>query len=105
MTPELLQKEIFALFEPHEEKKTIWMPFLLYVLAKKLNCSVKTIKSMLLKLHEQDFSSFMLERSSLQVMRYAGKIHFPLYEASFMKVDDFYIGYLIASRKKGEKNG
>jgi hypothetical protein len=105
LTTEMLKKEIFGLFEPYEEKKTIWLPFLLYVLAKKLNCAVKTIKSMLLKLNEQDFSSFILERSSLQVMRYAGKIHFPLYEASFMKIDDFYIGYLIASRKNGEQNG
>lgn len=100
LTAEIVQKEIFALFEPDEVKKTIWIPFLLYVLAKKLNCSVETIKNMLLKLHEQDFSSFMLERSSLQVMRYARKFRFPSYEDSFMKINDFYIGYLIASKKK-----
>ena len=99
LTEEEIKEAIFEMFfEPYERRKTIWIPLLLFKLVKKFYCAVDEVKKLIVSLYKQEFSKITLERASLEVMKYAGKLKYPLYRESFIKVDGFYRSYLIISR-------
>jgi len=64
---------------------SIWIPHLLYILARKFYCPVSAIKKAIEKVYKEDFSHFYLDRTSLQVMKQRGR-----YKESYIKVDGFY---------------
>ncbi len=73
---------------------SIWIPYLLYVIARKYYCPIVTIKKAIYKIYMEDFSHFYLDRTSVQVMKNRRK-----YEESYIIVDGFYRSYLKIMRK------
>jgi len=99
LTEEKIKKAIFDIFfEKYEKKKAIWIPLLLFKLAKKFYCPIADIKRNIINLYKKEFMNVVLERTSLQVMKYAGKIRYASYRESFIKVNGFYRSYLIISK-------
>src|SRR5687767_3410909 len=52
----------------------IWIPHLIYEAAKEFSIPVRAIKELIISLHENDHSKYVMERSSFQVMEYAGRM-------------------------------
>lgn len=89
-------KKLFEeLFLTRADKQSLWIPYVLYVVAIKYGCPVEAIKIKLERLFKDDYEHFYLERTSLQVMKKHSK-----YEGSYIKVDGFFRSTLIL--KKGE---
>ncbi|MCK9573866.1 MAG: hypothetical protein M0R20_05685 [Candidatus Omnitrophica bacterium] len=88
-----------SMFLKNKERTTIWIPYLLYVIAMQYKCPVVAIKMLLKNLYKQDYEHFYLERTSLPVMknRYT-------YEESYINVDGFFRSTLILKRRN-KKNG
>ncbi len=104
-----LKKSIYDIFfNDLENKKIIWIPQLLYYLVRKYYCSLEDMKNLIIKLHNDNFSNFSLERASLQVMTYGSNIRKSrynpnYYENSFIKLEGFYRSYIII-KKEGNNN-
>lgn len=83
-----LGKILQNLFLIKREQKivTIRIPFLLYKLAKKFNCPIRSIKKGIEKIYKEDFKHFYLERTSLQLMKKQSMKD----KDSYIKVDGFY---------------
>ena len=73
-----------SLFLKGRSERSIWIPYLLYVLVQKYYCSVKAIKVAVENIYKKDPEHFYLDRASLYAMKYAK------YRGSYMKVDGFF---------------
>jgi hypothetical protein len=100
---EFLSKDIGKLLEElflkDTSKKSIWLPQLLYEVAVKYGCTTTAIKKALLKLYEEDYEHYYLERTSLSLMKRHRQ-----YEGSYVKVGGFYRSSLVLTRGC-DKNG
>lgn len=88
---EFLKKDIGKILQDiflkdrSQKMVSIWMPHLLYILARRYYCPVSAIKKAIEKVYKEDFSHFYLDRTSLQIM----KKH-STYKESYIKVNGFY---------------
>lgn len=89
-------KILIGTFFRYDSQKivSVWIPYLLYVLARKYYCPVNAIKKAIEKIYNEDFSHFYLDRTSVQVMKNRRK-----YEESYIMVDGFYRSNLKIMRK------
>ena len=81
-------RDIF-LKDRSQKMVSIWMPHLLYILARKNYCPVSAIKKAIERVYKEDFSHFYLDRTALQVMK-EGTRPYSAYRESYIKVDGFY---------------
>jgi len=79
-----LLKQVFA----EEKKKRLWIPYLIYVIAKKYGCPVVAIKSALNNLYSESQEEFYLERVSMHLMKQK-------YKNSYVKIDGFFRSYIL----------
>jgi len=100
---DFLNKNIPRLLETtflkKEDKKNIWIPYLIYILALKFGCSVRAIKIALKKVYKEDYEHFYLERTSLSLMKRHSQ-----YEDSYIKVDGFFRSSIILTRRDNERS-
>lgn len=100
---DFLNKDIGKLLEDlflkDTDKKSIWLPQLIYVVALKYGCTTTAIKRALEKLYKEDYEHYYLERTSLSLMK-----RHTQYESSYVKVDGFYRSSLVLMRRSN-KNG
>lgn len=87
------------LFLKDSDKKSVWLPHLMYILALKYGCSTTAIKTALEKLYKEDYEHYYLERTSLSLMK-----RHTQYESSYVKIDGFYRSSLVLKRRS-RKNG
>ncbi|MFA5300702.1 MAG: hypothetical protein WC389_21140, partial [Lutibacter sp.] len=87
------------LFLKGSDKKSIWLPQLIYMVALKYGCTTTAIKRALEKLYKEDYEHYYLERTSLSLMK-----RHTQYEGSYVKVDGFYRSSL-ALKRRASKNG
>lgn len=92
-------KLLEELFLKDTDKKSIWLPQLIYVVALKYGCTTTAIKRALEKLYKEDYEHYYLERTSLSLMKRHRQ-----YEGSYIKVDGFYRSSLVLTRGSN-KNG
>lgn len=98
---DFLNKDIGKLLEDlflkDTDKKSIWLPQLIYVVALKYGCTTTAIKRSLEKLYKEDYEHYYLERTSLSLMKRRMQ-----YEGSYIKVDGFYRSSLVLTRRSNK---
>lgn len=98
---DFLNKDIGKLLEDlflkDSDKKSIWLPQLIYSIALKYGCSTLAIKRGLEKVYKEDYEHCYLERTSLSLMKRHSQ-----YEGSYVKVDGFFRSNLILTRRSKE---
>ena len=87
------------LFLKDTDRKSIWLPQLIYTVALKYGCTTMAIKRALEKLYKEDYEHYYLERTSLSLMK-----RHTQYKDSYIQVDGFFRSSLILTRR-GNKDG
>ena len=80
-----------------ENVKSIWIPYLIYIIARKYNCSTEAIKKGIKNMYEKYPEHFHLERAPLHLLKRR-------HEESYIKIGGFFRSYLniIIKRRKYE---
>lgn len=95
-----IRDHIERTFLQNKTRETVWIPYLIYELAKIFYCSVDAIKLSIERAYKEDFTHFYLERTSLQVMKKHSK-----YKSSYLNIDGFYRSTLKLTKKEEENRG
>ena len=82
-------KILISLFLKNATERTIWIPYLIYVIAKKYYCSTDAIKLALENLYKKDPTHFYLERAPLHLMRKK-----TIYKDSYIEIDGFFRSHI-----------
>jgi hypothetical protein len=77
----------------HKEQ-IIWIPYLIYILAKKYYVSVDTIKSAIRDIHKRNPAYFYMERIPSHLMKARSR-----YKLSYIEIDGFYRSHLKLTRR------
>ncbi len=98
---DFLNKDIGKLLEDlflkNTNKKSIWLPQLIYNITLKYGCTTTAIKRALEKLYKEDYEHYYLERTSLSLMK-----RHTQYEDSYIKVDGFFRSSLVLTRRSSK---
>lgn len=95
-----IRDHIERTFLKNKTKETVWIPYLIYKLARTFYCSVDAIKLSVKRTYKEDFTHFYLERTSLQVMKKHSQ-----YKSSYLKIDGFYRSTLKLTKREEENGG
>lgn len=78
----------------NQKEQTIWIPYLIYVLARKYRASVDDIKTWIKNIHKKDPAYFYMDRIPSHLMRSKSR-----YEQSYIEIDGFYRSHLKLTRR------
>jgi len=78
----------------HQKEQIIWIPYLIYILARKYYVSVNVIKSCLKNIHKTDPAYFYMERIPSHLMRSRLR-----YKQSYIEIDGFFRSHLKLTRR------
>lgn len=73
----------------NQKETTIWIPYLIYTLAKECNVSVDTIKKSLINAHKNNPSCFYMDRVPSHLMKSRLR-----YKQSYIEINGFYRSHL-----------
>lgn len=93
---EFLKLDMFEILESmfsEENRKSVWIPYLLYFMARKYNCPLKAIKRSVESVYKKYFEYLYLERTPLHLMKRQHK-------ESYIKVEGFFRSYLSMTRRR-----
>ena len=94
-----IEKILKRTFLKKLNKRSVWIPYLVYILVSQYGCSVRAVKLALEKVYKEYYEQFYLERTSLSLMKRHSQ-----YKDSYVKIDGFYRSSLIIT-KRSYNNG
>ena len=89
--PDILMK---TFFKKNQKEQTIWIPYLIYILARKYYVSIDLIKTCLINIHKTDPAYFYMERIPSHLMKSRLR-----YKQSYIEINGFYRSHLKLIRR------